>query len=303
MSTAPPTPTYDVPELDPRPPGMHKGMAGRVALIAGSRGMSGAAVLSAQGALRGGAGLVRVCCPQCVQPIVAASEPCLMSVPLAEDSAGRIAYGRLPADFDLTWPTVLAIGPGLGQTPALATFIADLLAQFRGPVIADADALNNVAAMGTGVWRARAGRETVITPHPGEMTRLCSGAGLPDNAGDDDDSRLRTAHAYAVATGVAVVLKGYRTVVCTPSEAFINTTGNPGMATGGMGDVLTGLVAALLAQHLKAFDATRLAVRAHGLAADRCKTQIAPVGYLAREVADLLPAALAETSRPRIGFK
>jgi NAD(P)H-hydrate epimerase len=282
---------------------MHKGQAGRVAIIAGSRGMSGAAVLCGLGALRGGAGLVRVYCPQSIQPIVAASEPCLMTVPLPEDAAGRIASGPAGSKLDLDWPTAVALGPGLGQAAELAQFVRYVLRSFAGPLVVDADGLNNLAPEGADIWKARGSRATVITPHPGEMARLRKGAGLPELVGDSDETRRRIAHEYACLAGITVVLKGHRTVVCTPEQVYINTTGNPGMATGGMGDVLTGLIAALLAQGMSAFDAARLAVYVHGLAADRCAKQIAPIGYLARDVADALPPALHEASRPRMGFK
>ncbi len=320
MSTSsdlPPPPTADVPGLPPRPAAMHKGQAGRVAIIAGSRGMSGAAVLCGLGALRGGAGLVRVYCPESVQPIIAASEPCLMTVPLPEDDAGRIASGPAGSRLDLDWPTAVALGPGLGQDAALAQFIRYVLHTFARPLVVDADGLNNLAgssatADSIDVWKRRAAGSTIVTPHPGEMARLRSAAGLPELAGDDDETRLRIAHEYAGLASVTVVLKGHRTVVCTPASGkgrggpplhYVNTTGNPGMATGGMGDVLTGFIAALLAQGMSAFDAARLGVYAHGLAADRCAKQIAPVGYLAHDVAAALPAALHEASRPRMGFK
>jgi NAD(P)H-hydrate epimerase len=126
---------------------------------------------------------------------------------------------------------------------------------------------------------------------------------MSDLATMDDAARLAAAHEYACFADATVVLKGHRTVVCTAEQAYINTTGNPGMATGGMGDVLTGLIAALLGQGLSAFDAARLAVHAHGLAADRLAKAVAPFGYLAREVADAIPAALADATRPRLGFK
>ncbi len=293
----------DVPRLAPRPATMHKGQAGHVAIIAGSRGMSGAAVLSALGALRGGAGLTRVYCARSIQPVIATSEPCLMSVPLEEDDDGRLAARPTDERLDLGWAHAVAIGPGLGQSARLRDLITSVIANSAGPLLVDADGLNNVAPLGDKVWLPRASRPTVITPHPGEMARLRHGVGLPDLHGDDDDTRLRMSHEYASRTGVTVVLKGYRTVVCTPSAAYINTTGNPGMAAGGMGDVLTGFIAALLGQGLAPFDAARLGVYCHGLAADYCKREVGPVGYLAREVADNLPAALAEAGRSPIGFK
>jgi NAD(P)H-hydrate epimerase len=302
MDTAP-SMTTEVPDLPPRPPAMHKGQAGRVAIIAGSRGMSGAAVLSGLGALRGGAGLVRVYCPQSVQPIVAASEPCLMTVALPEDCDGRLLLDGAVKAFDANWADVLAMGPGLGASAQVGDLVAHLLATFDKPTVVDADGLNNIAGRGEAVWKARAGRPTVITPHPGEMARLRSGLRLPTFDEQGNEGRLKAAHEYACRARVTVVLKGHRTVVCTPAEAYVNTTGNPGMATGGMGDVLTGLIAALLGQGLPPFDAARLGVHWHGLAADHCQHDIGPVGYLGRDVADALPGALREASQPPIGFR
>jgi len=301
----PPTPTSDVPTLPPRDDATHKGQVGRVAIIAGSRGMSGAACLSGLGALRGGAGLVRVLSPASVQPIVAASDPCLMTVPLPETESGQIKRETraLVLEDSLRWATVVAIGPGIGQLDELAWVVRDVLDMFGGALVVDADGLNNVAPGGPGVWSARRNRPTVLTPHPGEMARLRKSAGLGDLSGDDDQTRLRIAHEYACCADVTVVLKGHRTVVATREAAYVNTTGNPGMATGGMGDVLTGFIAALLGQGLGPFDAARLGVHCHGLAADLCAKRIGAVGYLARDVAEMLPAALAQVSGLRMGFK
>ncbi len=297
-----PTLVNDVPPLPPRSPSLHKGQAGRVCIIAGSRGLSGAAVLAAEGALRGGAGLVRVCCPVGIQPVVAAAEPCAMTFGLPEDPDGRVRGPEAVRTLDWDWPTVVAIGPGLGRADALPEFVAAVLRRFGGPVVVDADGLNNLAPLAESVLAERADRPTILTPHPGEMARLRAARGWP-LAAEDDAGRLRSAHEYAAAARVTVVLKGHRTVVATGTHAYVNTTGNAGMASGGMGDVLTGLVAALVAQGLPAFEAARLAVYVHGLAADHAAVQLGPVGYLARDVADFVPAALAEASRPRIGFR
>jgi hydroxyethylthiazole kinase-like uncharacterized protein yjeF len=296
-----PTPTSDIPTLPPRADTTHKGQTGRVAIIAGSRGMSGAACLSGLGALRSGAGLVRVLTPGSVQPLVAASAPCLMTVPLDEGDAGRIGQAALPAIRDtlLNWADVIGVGPGIGQDAEVAEVIVEILRTFDGPAVVDADGLNNIAQTGPEAWAARAKRPTVITPHPGEMARLRESAGLKLLKGNDDDTRLRLAHGYAAAFGLTVVLKGHRTVVCTADSAYVNTTGNPGMATGGM---LTGVIAALLGQGLSVFDAARLGVYCHGLAADLCAKRIGPIGYLAHDVADVLPAALAQVSNAPMGF-
>lgn len=297
--------TAEVPALPPRGETTHKAQVGRVAIIAGSRGMSGAACLAGLGALRGGAGLVRVLTAVCAQPIVAASNPCLMSVPLPETDAGHIAQRALPLVHQMLtgWADVLGLGPGLGQSEDIAALVAEVARSFDGPLIVDADGLNNLAKAGIDPWLAREGRPTILTPHPGELNRLLNGAKLPPLDGVDDEARLTAACAYCRATGTIVVLKGHRTVVCTPQQAYVNTTGNPGMATGGMGDVLTGFIAALMGQGLSGFDAARLGVYCHGLAADLCAQRIAPVGYLAHDVAEMLPAALAKASNARIGFK
>jgi ADP-dependent NAD(P)H-hydrate dehydratase len=299
----------EIPYLATRPPGMHKGQAGKVAIIAGSRGMSGAAVLCGLGALRGGAGLVRVCTAETVQPIVATSEPCLMTTALPENEEHQIDGRRALNAFDLTWPDVLAVGPGLGQSAGVAAFVRLLLESLKTPLVIDADALNNIAHSQAEWWTGRQGQPTIITPHLGEMARLRKGAGLPELAGEDDDTRLRIAHEYACLSGAVVVLKGFRTVVCTADRAYFNASGNPGMATGGMGDVLTGLIAALLGQGLHAgqdigaFEAACLGVYVHGAAAEIVARQIGAFGYLAREVADAIPAALARASRGPMGFK
>jgi len=297
--------TSELPEFPARPPTAHKGAVGFVAVVAGSRGMSGAACLAGLGALRGGAGLVRVLTAASVQPIVAMSDPCLMTVPLPETAAGHIARDAWPVvrDGALSWAHVVAFGPGLGRSDDGAALGAALVRECGRLLVVDADGLNNLAPAGAGVWLTRPADATILTPHPGELNRLLRGAGLPELSGDDDESRLAAAHAYAAASRCVVVLKGHRTLVCTSDRAYVNTTGNPGMATGGMGDVLTGLIAALAGQGLSAFDAARLGVYCHGLAGDLCASRIGPVGYLARDVAEALPVALARAMNPRMGFK
>ncbi len=279
---------------------------GRVGIVAGSPGMSGAAVLCGLGALRGGAGLVRVYCPTSIQAVVAASEPCLMTVALEHQPAGAGATDATGGELDIgTWPDVLAVGPGLGagETATRATML--VLAGGR-PVVLDADGLRAFMTGGSAAPRDRGAAGTpwpaVMTPHPGEMARLRDGAGLAPFSGDDDATRIRIAHEYACVSGSVIVLKGHRTVVCTPSHVYVNTTGNPGMATGGMGDVLTGLIAALMGQGLTAFEAACLGVYVHGMAGDLCAKRIGPIGFLARDVADALPAALTDALRPRMGF-
>lgn len=289
------------PPAPQRPLTAHKHMTGRVGIFAGSPGMAGAAVLCGRGALRGGAGLVRVWCDAAVQPTVAVSEPCLMTavLPPADDDAFPDAL-----DEALRWSTALAIGPGLGRSNGAQQLTRHLLSGARVPLVLDADGFAVLESDGPPALPPTSGQTLpiVLTPHAGEMARLRAGAGLPPQAEQSDAARLRSAHEYAALTRTILVLKGYRTVVCDATRAYVNETGNPGMASGGMGDVLTGLIAALLAQNMTPFDAACLGVHVHGLAGDLLARRVGPVGYLAREVADVLPEALAQAGMPRMGF-
>lgn len=296
-----------IPMLPDRSASMHKGQAGRVAIVAGSRGMSGAACLAGLAALRSGAGLVRLLVPDSILPIVASSEPSLMTVALPEDRGGQLANGATLAidEAALHWASALAAGPGLGSARAdngVRGAVRRVL-RFDGPVVLDADGLNATADGLVDILQSRPGPPAVLTPHPGEMARLRAGAGLESADGQDDNARIRTAHEYAARARCVVLLKGHRTVVATPDQFYINTTGNAGMATGGMGDVLTGLIAALLGLGMDPFKAACLAAYAHGLAGDMLARQFAPFGYLARELADHLPQALTQSKLADIGFK
>ena len=303
----PPKIVTDVPRPPPRPATFHKGLAGRVAIIAGSRGMSGAAVLCGLGALRGGAGLVRVLTPKDVQPIIAASEPCLMTIPLTDGEARTTGMNGKLLHSVYNWASAVALGPGLGVGELSLNNVPDVLRNCPAPLVIDADGLNTLARIDEAWadstpppqhwWMPRERGTTVITPHPGEMARLRAAAGLLRLHGDDDETRVRIAHEYADLSGSVVVLKGHRTVVSTAAQAYINTTGNAGMATGGMGDVLTGLIAALLGIGMPPFDAARLGVWAHGAAADLLAEEIGAFGYLAREVGDTLPRVLTQATQ------
>lgn len=295
----------DLPLLPARDVSVHKHQMGRIGIVAGSRGMSGAAVLCALGALRGGAGLVRVFCAESIVPLVGAEEPSVMTVGLRETKDGEIrAHAVKLAEQQLSWPTVIAAGPGIGLGEEQAALIRNLIQAFPGPMVIDADGLNGLAAAGGEAWH-EAEREDpiVLTPHGGEFNRLAKTLGLDTLESSTDEARIAAAHALSVHTQTVVVLKGPRTVVCTPRQAYVNTTGNPGMAAGGMGDVLTGLIAALIGQGLPAFDACRLAVHVHGQAGDRLAKRIGPVGFLARELADELPGAIASVLPGRVGFR
>jgi ADP-dependent NAD(P)H-hydrate dehydratase len=283
------SPSLPVQRLAPRAPDSHKGTYGRVLVIAGCRGMSGAAVLAGSAALRGGAGLVQVAVPGEVQPIVAAGNPCYMTVGLPQDLRGRFAAAAIDELVELCeWADVVAVGPGLGQAESVPTLVHALLARTQKPLVIDADGLNALAKLANDRWPTRTA-PVVLTPHPGEFTRLSG------YSGDDvRQNREALAKAYAAQRSVVLVLKGHRSIVTDGSRVHHNPTGNPGMATGGTGDVLTGLVAALLGQNLAAFDAAVLATWAHGRAGDLAADALSQAGMIATDLLDHLPAALRE---------
>jgi NAD(P)H-hydrate epimerase len=252
----------------PRAADANKGKFGHVLVVGGAVGRSGAPSMASLAALRAGAGLVTAAVPDPVLPLVAAIAPELMTFPLKANAAGQIAPGSLSPELleQLTaGKTVLAIGPGLGQGRETAKFATDLLWATKMPVVIDADALNILAGKPTLLGKLARGRTVVLTPHPGEMARL-AGVSIPEVQAD----RLGVARAFVKRTGVTLVLKGARTLIAHPDGSVaVNTTGNPGMAKGGSGDLLTGLVAGLLAQYPgDAAAAVEAAVYLHGLAAD-----------------------------------
>jgi ADP-dependent NAD(P)H-hydrate dehydratase len=275
-----------VPTLASRPPDSHKGDFGRVLVVAGSRGMSGAAILCATAALRGGAGLVRVAVADGILPLVAAGNPCYMTAPLPQDDQGGLAAA---AEADLVALArandVVAAGPGLGRAPAIAALVTALLEQTAVALVLDADALNALQHH-TGRLRDRLA-PVILTPHPAEFARLAGGDVPAIQA-----HRQELAARFAAAHGVVVVLKGHGTVVTDGRQVYVNTTGNPGMATGGTGDVLTGLIAALLGQHLPPFAAAQLGVYLHGLAGDLARDAVGEVSLIATDLLQHLPAAL-----------
>ena len=251
-----------------RPADSNKGMFGHVLVIGGSPGKSGAPAMAALAALRAGAGLVTAAVAPSVLPLVAAIAPELMTQSLATTPTGEISRDNLaPESLKslLHRITVLALGPGLGTTPEAVEFAIGLLRQSCLPAVADADALNALATRPNLLPEIAKDRILVLTPHPGEMARL---TGLDTR--QVQANRIQIARDFATRNRVTLVLKGWRTLIAHPDGAIaVNTTGNPGMAKGGSGDLLTGMVAALLAQHSgDPARAVEAAVYLHGLAAD-----------------------------------
>jgi ADP-dependent NAD(P)H-hydrate dehydratase len=282
-----------LPEPPPRPDDSHKGSFGHVLVVAGHRGMSGAACLVGLGALRGGAGLVTVAVPAGVLPIVAAVEPSYLTLPLPEDEEGRISRGALERlDHVATRPSALAVGPGIGQSAELTGIVSRLFSTFERPAVFDADALNLLAASGAALSARKREREhvfpRVLTPHPGEFARLTGTTTVTVQK-----NRESLAVEFAARHQLVLLLKGYHTVITDGQRVAINTTGNSGMATGGSGDVLTGIIAALLAQGMEAFEAAQLGAYLHGLAGDLAAESLSKPGLIASD----LPRWLGEAWR------
>ena len=279
-------PITEIPKLKPRATDAHKGIFGKVAIIAGSFGMSGAAALAGRAALRSGAGLVRVAVPKSILPIVAAIEPAFTTVPLADDSAGRISAKAVSAILDVVSENdCVAFGPGVGVTGALHNVTEALIKQETLRLIIDADGLNNLSKIPN--WHERRKPNIILTPHPGEMKRLWLGLIREDMPSERDEQ----AAALAAHTGTVVVLKGAGTIVTDGKRVYTNKTGNPGMATAGSGDVLTGIITALAGQGLDDFDAAVLGVYVHGLAGDIAAERLGQVSMMTTDIIGALPQA------------
>jgi ADP-dependent NAD(P)H-hydrate dehydratase / NAD(P)H-hydrate epimerase len=272
--------------VEPRTADSHKGDFGRVTVVAGSLGKTGAAYLSAMGAFRSGAGLVTVATPSICLPIVASMAPEYMTEPLGEADARTVTPAAIERVLELT-QDVIACGPGLGRSPEVGEFVRALLERATVPLVLDADAIT-VMSDDPGRMLGRDDRDVIITPHPGEMARLI-GASIEDV----QSNRVEVASDFATTHRVYVVLKGHRTVLATPEgRVYINPTGNPGMATGGTGDVLTGMIAAWVAQLLDAEAACRLAIFLHGAAGDLAEAQHGQAAMTATDLLDEVGDAL-----------
>ena len=278
-----------------RPADSNKGSFGHALILGGSLGKAGAAAMSGMAALRVGAGLATVATPLSVLSTVAGFAPELMTEPLADTDGGTI--GMRSFEFGLLdrlteGKRAIAIGPGMGAHLETHELVRTCVERYRGPLILDADALN--AFEGARERLAGHGRSVILTPHPGEMARLVS-----RSVAEVQSDRLGCARAFASDHGVTVVLKGYRTLIVFPDgTAWVNPTGNPGMATGGTGDILTGMIAGLVAQNPgRVPDAVVAAVFLHGLAGDAARDNVGEYSLTATDLLTWLPEAFRRVAR------
>jgi NAD(P)H-hydrate epimerase len=271
----------DPPRLPRRAARGHKGTFGKVLVVAGGRGMSGAAALTARAALRSGAGLVQVACPAEVQAVVAGAFPAYTTFGIRQHADGTFGEGVTDEVLELArGAEVVAIGPGLGRAPGTQALVRELLARCDKPIVLDADGLFAVSPFAEEYERAA---PTILTPHAGEFARL-TGAPAP---GTDED-RAKAAVTFARHANCSLLLKGPGTLVSDGGRLYINRTGNAGMATGGSGDVLTGVISALVGLGLSAFDAAALGAWVHGRAGDVAATALGQTALTAPDLIEYL---------------
>jgi len=278
--------------LQRRKPDAHKGDFGRILIVGGSTGMIGAPALAALAALRSGAGLVTIAVPATIQQAVATLCPCATSIPLSCSADGMLDSRAAPQVRSAAETCdVVAAGPGLGVSTAACDIVRALI-ESSGHIVLDADGLNNLAAIDD--WASIRQCDLVITPHPGEFSRLTGKEISEIQANRSEHAVKATANWAQQGSGkseLVCLLKGAATVVTNASAIYTNTTGNPGMASGGSGDVLTGIIAALIAQNLTPFDATCLAAHLHGLAGDLAAAKLGQTSLIATDLLDYLPKA------------
>lgn len=272
--------------LKPRQTNSHKGTYGHLLTVAGSTGKSGAAYLCSLGAARAGTGLVTAAIPEAISSAMELKTTEIMTEPVNDRGKGYFCRESIETVLELSrGKSAIATGPGLSTNEETAEFLLKLIQKSEVPVVIDADAIN-IIAQNQGILR-KARQPLILTPHPGEMARLCN-----TSSSEIQKERIGFSMDFAVKNKVHLVLKGARTVMATPEgKIFINPTGNPGMASGGMGDVLTGMIAGFLSQGYSPEKSCILAVFLHGLAGDIVAEECGEFGYLASEVADALPEA------------
>ena len=297
----------NVPRFQERKRDSHKGDYGRVLLIGGAFGMSGAIAMAGRAALVTGSGLVRLAVPGRSLPMAASYMPELMTVALPENRSGKISLDAFSRLISLTEEAdVVVIGPGLGRSAGLDALVMRLHREIKKPVLIDADGLNALASHSFGRMAesfaevAANGTWRILTPHPGEFARLC-GSVIPFKAERvvaalDFMTQLNIRPGYAKSSGVILVLKGFETIVTDGTQVFVNTSSNPGMATAGSGDVLSGMVASLVGQRFSPLDAAKLGVYLHGRTADLAlvTSSIPPESIIASTLIDHIGPAIRE---------
>ena len=294
--------TKKLPKLNPRKRNSHKGSYGRVLVLAGSPGLTGAAYLCSKAALRSGSGIVTLGVPESLNPIMEAKLTCVMTHPLPETKAstlsnkGKKKIMKLCESHD-----VVALGPGLSQQPETRELILWLIQNIDRSMVIDADGLNALSENVNVLQKIK--RHAVLTPHPGEMSRLAS-LGL---AKDVQKDRLNTASQFIQSIQkksnnegkLTLVLKGDKTIVADSIKVYVNRTGNPGMATAGTGDVLTGIIASLIGQGYDVFDASQLGVYIHGLAGDIAAKKKGEHSMIASDIIEYLPDAFIKYNKEK----
>jgi ADP-dependent NAD(P)H-hydrate dehydratase / NAD(P)H-hydrate epimerase len=278
-------------KISPRKEDSHKGDYGRVLVVAGSRGMTGAACLCCMGALRAGSGLVKCAVPHALNTIMEIKLTEAMTLPLPGNKDGT-AFGTASLKGILSFSgecDVVAAGPGLGASGEVKKLVSDMLKKITAPLVLDADGLNAIAGKMSILKKRNAA--TVLTPHVGEMARM-----MKKDAELIGEQRLEMAKELASDTGCVVCLKGHKTVIAEASgRSFVNNTGNSGMATGGSGDVLTGIIASFIGQGLEPYSASVSAVYLHGLAGDIACQKKGAFSMIASDIIECLPEAFAKS--------
>lgn len=280
-----------IPLLPVRRASSHKGDFGRGLIVGGSRGMSGSVALAGGGCLRSGVGVLKIATTLDSLPIVAAHNPCYMTVPISTDNESGLFSADAREDLSDLFDEADAIGfgPGLGQSEELIELVSWAYSRISKPMVVDADALNCLAKNPEILMRP--GGPRILTPHPKEMRRI-----LADEVSTPADILHRT-ESLAREAGIVVVLKGHRSIITNGTERRQNTTGNSGMATGGSGDVLTGIITALLCQKVELFDAAQLGCLIHGLAGDAAAKRIGKISLIASDIVRYIPKAIRAIRR------
>ncbi|MBI1805347.1 MAG: NAD(P)H-hydrate dehydratase [Ignavibacteria bacterium] len=276
--------------LPHRPLHAHKHSVGKIFVLAGSRGLTGAAAMASSSAMRAGAGAVILGTPASVYPILAKKLTEVMVEPLSDTSEGSVSFGALDQiKKHLQWADVVVVGPGLSRNPDTVKLVHHIVANHEGRILVDADGLNALAENNS-ILKKHKSKNVIITPHTGELSRL---TGIP--SAEIDRNRVTVARDVARQFKLTLVLKGAPTVTATPrGNVFVNSTGNPGMATAGSGDVLTGIIAGLWGQGMNLHEAAYAGVYVHGLAGDNARVQFGEKGLLAMDIHDYLPKAFQQ---------